>query len=46
VYEGIATLQELDTHYTFSDLLEAHEVLDLKYYAEAKANEDIKNGNS
>ena len=33
----IATLQEIDTHWSIDDLADAHEALDIQAEAEAKA---------
>lgn len=38
VLEGVATLQELETWYSFDDVLVANEVLDLKLEAERRAS--------
>jgi hypothetical protein len=37
ILKGIATLQEIETHYTLTDLLDAHEALDLQEEADAWA---------
>ena len=37
VVERIATLQEIETHWSIDDLADAHEALDIQYEAQAKA---------
>lgn len=37
VLEGLATLQEIETHWSIDDLADAHEVLDVKSAMEAAA---------
>ncbi len=37
VLEGIATLQEIETHWSIDDLADAHEALDLKTSLETAA---------
>ncbi len=42
VLERIATLYEVETHWSIDDLADAHEALDIKQEAQAKAAESIK----
>ncbi len=37
VLEGVATLQEIETHWSIDDLADAHEALDLKTALETAA---------
>jgi hypothetical protein len=42
VIRKIATLQEIETHYSLIDLMDANEVLDLQDRAESQAVDEAK----
>jgi hypothetical protein len=44
VVEQVTTLKEVETYYDLNDVLDAHEALDLKYEAEARAVEEAQRG--
>jgi len=46
VVARLATLQEIETHWSLLDLLDAHDVLDAKEKAEKNQIEKIKRANS
>lgn len=42
ILAGIATLEEIERHWSFNDLLDAHEVLDIKEDVEEYHNRQME----